>query len=164
MKEALAIPVDVFNKAHLFEARLERDDQLSRGPIIRFLTDQNRKIEKTWEQMRELVANMTPEGPAAQGTQTGPVDMELVNSPDQPAPDMTGTPRNPTIDLAGSTDSLEGPPVLKTPPPTLAASYDWRDFDMPGTAELLKPIPGAELLETPSPFRLPAEPRKSNLT
>ena len=162
VKEALAIPVDVFNKAHLFEARLERDDQLSRGPIIRFLTDQSRKMEKTWEQMRELVANMTPEGPAAQGTQTGPADMDVVSSPAQPTPNNAGPPGNPVVDLAGSTDSSEGPPVLNTPTPTLAASYDWRDFDMPSATELLKPIPGAELLETPSPFRVPAAPGKSN--
>lgn len=65
---ALNFLVDSINQTLLFRGRLEKEDKVNRGQIIRFLLDQNWKMESTWEQMRELMANMTPEGPEARRT------------------------------------------------------------------------------------------------
>lgn len=39
VKDNLALPLDVINKARLFEERLEKEEKLSRGHIIRYLGD-----------------------------------------------------------------------------------------------------------------------------
>jgi uncharacterized coiled-coil protein SlyX len=60
VREALALPADVVNKARLFEARLGREKQLSRNKIILFLVDQAASMERTLEEMRVLADNMVP--------------------------------------------------------------------------------------------------------
>ena len=49
VREALALPADVVNKARLFEERLGREERLSRNKIIRFLVDQASSMEQTLE-------------------------------------------------------------------------------------------------------------------
>lgn len=44
IKAALSLPVDVVNKARLFDEQLEKEERLSQGHIIRFFGDQARKI------------------------------------------------------------------------------------------------------------------------
>lgn len=68
VKDALTLPVDVVNKARLFNERLEREDKVSRGYIIRYLNDEARKMEKTWEQIKLPVENSIPERLVQQGT------------------------------------------------------------------------------------------------
>ena len=58
VREALALPADVVNKARLFEDRLSREDPLSRNKIIRFLVDEAATMEQTLEEMRTLADNM----------------------------------------------------------------------------------------------------------
>ena len=55
---ALGFPVDIVNRAFLYTENLERDEKLNRAQIIRFLLNHNRKMEKTWGKMQELVNNM----------------------------------------------------------------------------------------------------------
>ena len=58
VREALAIPADVVNKARLFEDRLSKEEHLSRNKIIRFLVDQATSMERCLEEMRTLADNM----------------------------------------------------------------------------------------------------------
>ena len=97
--EALSFPVDTVNRALLFTENLERDEKLNRGQIIRFLMDHSRRMEKTWSCMQELVWNMFPPPPIAQGSQV-PEDSAATPGPvagvSQTTPvgfnDMVGTP------------------------------------------------------------------------
>ena len=61
VRQFLVHPIDVVNKARLFDAKLDKEEKLSRANVIRFLNDQARKMERTWEQMQTLVANRGPE-------------------------------------------------------------------------------------------------------
>lgn len=47
VKEALTSPVDLINKARLFDERQEKEDKLNGGHIIWYLNDQAQKMEKT---------------------------------------------------------------------------------------------------------------------
>ena len=58
VREALALPADVVNKARLFEDRVNQEEPLSRNKIIRFLVDQASSMEQTLEEMRTLADNM----------------------------------------------------------------------------------------------------------
>ena len=49
VREALALPADVVNKARLFEERLGREERLSLNKIIRFLVDQASSMEQMLE-------------------------------------------------------------------------------------------------------------------
>lgn len=69
VRTVLNFPFDTVNRCLLFTTQLEKEDKLNRGHIIRFYLDHSQKMEKTWENMVELVANMTPEGPETRGTQ-----------------------------------------------------------------------------------------------
>lgn len=51
--------MDSMIKARLFDEWLEKGDKLSWGHIIRYLSDQARKMEKTWGQMQLLVRNIS---------------------------------------------------------------------------------------------------------
>lgn len=62
VQTALSFLVDNVNRSLLFSARLEKVSKLNWGEIIRFLLDHSRNMERTWEHMQELAANMTPEG------------------------------------------------------------------------------------------------------
>ena len=63
VRSALNFPVDTVNRALLYIENLERDENLNRAQIIRFLLNHSRKMEKTWDKMQELVNNMAPELP-----------------------------------------------------------------------------------------------------
>lgn len=67
VKETVSLPLDVLNKARLFEEQLEKEEKLSRGHIIRYLGDQARKMERTWGHMQLLVKTLLPEGLVQQG-------------------------------------------------------------------------------------------------
>lgn len=51
------------NKARLFEEQVEKEEKLNRGHIIRYLSNQARKMEKTWAQMKLLVGSAVLDGP-----------------------------------------------------------------------------------------------------
>jgi hypothetical protein len=71
VREALALPADVVNKARLFEERLGREERLSRNKIIRFLVDQASSMEQTLEDMRALADNMLPDEEPSPGNGKG---------------------------------------------------------------------------------------------
>ena len=71
VREALALPADVVNKARLFEERLGREERLSRNKIIRFLVDQASSMERTLEEMRALADNMLPDEEPSTGNGKG---------------------------------------------------------------------------------------------
>lgn len=58
VREALALPADVVNKARLLEERLSREEHLSRNKIIWFFVYQATSMEQTLEKMRTLAENM----------------------------------------------------------------------------------------------------------
>lgn len=68
VKDALTLPIDVVNRARLFDERLEREDKLNQRHIIGYLNNHTRKMEKTWGQMQLLVGNIVPVEPVQQGT------------------------------------------------------------------------------------------------
>lgn len=70
IKEALFLPMDIVNKARLFDEQLKKEEKLNGVLIICYLSDQVWKMEKTWKQMRLLVGNLISEGSVQQGTQT----------------------------------------------------------------------------------------------
>jgi hypothetical protein len=75
VREALAIPADVVNKAKLFEARLAQEGHLPRNKIIRFLLDQANRMDTVLAEVRMLADNMLPDSPPAttqKKTQTAP--------------------------------------------------------------------------------------------
>ena len=71
VREALALPVDVVNKARLFEERLGQEERLSWNKIIRFLVDQASSMEQTLEEMRTLADNMLPDEELSPGIEKG---------------------------------------------------------------------------------------------
>lgn len=54
----LLIPIDVVNRARLFDMCLEREDRLNRGHIIWYVNDQVWKMEKISVQMQLLVESV----------------------------------------------------------------------------------------------------------
>lgn len=62
VQAAVSLPIDIVNRSLLLSARLEKEGNLNCRQIIRFVLDHNRKMERIWEQMQELAANMTPAG------------------------------------------------------------------------------------------------------
>lgn len=61
VREALAIPAEVMNKAKIVDARLLQETELNRNKIIRFLVAQAETMEQTLEEMRTLADNMVPD-------------------------------------------------------------------------------------------------------
>lgn len=69
IKENLAIPIHIVNKARLFEDWLEKEEKLSHEHIIRYLGVHARKMDQTWEQMRLLLGRVNPGERVQQATQ-----------------------------------------------------------------------------------------------
>jgi hypothetical protein len=63
VKGALSVSVDVLNNAHLFDARLEKENHLFKSRIIRFLMKQAYRMEETTDRMQLLVDSVIPEMP-----------------------------------------------------------------------------------------------------
>ncbi len=52
VREILTLPMDMVNKARLFDEKLEKEDHLSKSRIIRFLVDQAHKMEEAVDRCR----------------------------------------------------------------------------------------------------------------
>ena len=148
IREALTIPVDVVNKAKLYEEQLEAGEPLTRANVIRFLLDQGRKMEKTVGQLRGLIDSLNGNEPVQQGTQTPGSGSRR---PEPTSPERKGKEVVPEA----STDSSDGPPT--TPAANLPENLDWGSIDLPSTGALLRPLPVEHLQLTPPVFRLPDE-------
>lgn len=61
VKEALCLLMDLVNKARLFYEHLGKEEKMSHGHIIHYLSDHARKMDRTREQMKLLVGNLIPE-------------------------------------------------------------------------------------------------------
>lgn len=97
---------------------MEEEDKLNRGQIIRFFLDYSRKMEKMWELMQEMVANMTLEGFKACGTKV--VD-------DHATPVRVTT----TLEAVGplvTTPEGSGGPSNLIGTPDLTSPTSWSDF------------------------------------
>jgi cell division septum initiation protein DivIVA len=70
VRGAPSIPADVVNKARFFDARLEKEDHLSKSRIIRFLVEQAHRMEETADRMRLLVDSVEPATPRPHPDQT----------------------------------------------------------------------------------------------
>jgi hypothetical protein len=54
IKEVLSLPVDIVNKAKLFDAKVDKRNHLSKSRIIRFMVEQAHRTEDAFEKMRKL--------------------------------------------------------------------------------------------------------------
>lgn len=79
VKADLEVPVEVASQAAMFREWLHRNETPDRVHIIRYLVDRHRKMEKTCDQLRELVAQIPP--------------MVQPEAPRQPDPETFRTPR-----------------------------------------------------------------------
>ena len=82
VREALALPAEVVNKARLFEVRLAEEGTLSRNKIIRFLVDQAVGMERTLGEMRILADNMLPLEDPTTGQREGKQPADLAPNPE----------------------------------------------------------------------------------
>jgi len=150
VKAALDFPVDTVNRSLLFTARLEKEGNLNRGQIIRFLQDHSRKMEKTWVLMQGLVAQLIPAGPEDRGTQA-PQDL---STPVR----VTTTPVEP-MDPSGATPGSAEKPIDLGEIPEHVSPMSWSDLS-PSSPGILSAWKGAMLasLSPPAPslFRFPS--------
>lgn len=146
---ALDFSLHTVNLSLSFTARLEKEDQLNTRQIIRFLLDHNQKMEKRWKLMQMLVANMTPEGSEAHGTQALEflaTPIQVITTP-EPARHAATTPKG----SGGSSDLIETP--------DLTSLMSWSDFPSLSTRTLQawKSVILEGLSQgTPLAFRLPS--------
>ncbi len=58
VKNTQSLLVDMLNKAYLFDAKLEKEDHMSKNQIIWFLVHQVHQMESTINRMQTLAKNM----------------------------------------------------------------------------------------------------------
>ena len=156
IRKVLDFPVDTIHRSLLFTERLETEGKLNRGQIIRFLNDHGRKMEKTWGQMRELVANLAPEGPEERSTQA-PEDLvtpvRVTTTPEPVAPQQA------TPETSGGAVNPEKTPATGSP-------MSWSAFPTLSTGTLRQfqdGLPEGSAFRSPPAFRLPSiSPSGSN--
>lgn len=143
IKEALSLLIDVVNKAKLFNEQMEKQEKLNRGHIIRYLSDQARKMEKTCRQMQLMVGSLVPKGSVQEGTQTQTRDpsLPICSCPTDPSLDKAHLSPEAPIDLAGNSNFSGGSPGFTTPAPTLLKRIDWKNIELPNIVELARVVP-----------------------
>lgn len=153
VKESLNLSTDIANKARLFNAKLDREDHVSKSRIIRFLVDQAQHMDQALDQIRVLVGNMTVTSPkvTTEGTQTPDFNLEAI-------PDMTPTRMGQNSEMTpdsrkgkGKAPEEEGSP-FPTPPP-LPTGADWIDLDVPTEEEISRADDISGTNPTPPQFR-----------
>jgi hypothetical protein len=166
VKEAFSLPVEVVNKARLFDAKLDREDHMSKSRIIRFLVDQSRRMESAVDRLRHIwdnfqpVRTLQPEGtvatPPSSGGARGPGSGEKRVRPNEESPSR----RRQVVPLTSSGSSqgtAPTPPSVQRPQDSSAQSPSPSLVEMGGDLS----NPTEEGQTTPFQFRTPLVLRHS---
>jgi hypothetical protein len=157
VKEALSISADVVNKVRLFDARLEKEDHLSKSRIIRFLVEQAHQMEETADRMRLLVDSVGPATPRPHPDQTHPEiwNPEATSPPEGGIPEDRSKSRKRKMVATASSYSSGDPVADPSSIPRISDDPEWANLVVPMEEEIARADRASGEKTTPVQFRIP---------